>query len=516
MSLPVHGQSLATLLEGIATAPADVTVNDIAQDSREVVRGGLFLAMPGRRSHGVERAAEAAAAGARAILWEPAPGIVPPRLQAQVFSAAVENLTQRAGLIADRFFGAPSRQLAVAGITGTNGKTTCAWLLAQALEHCGRRCGYMGTLGAGFPGALQAGSFTTPDSVTVHRQLAALLAAGATSVAMEVSSHALDQQRLAGVRVRVAAFTNLTRDHLDYHGTMAAYGAAKARLLDWPDLDARVINYDDPFGRELVARSSSAARLYLTTRAPATAVPAPRAAATWLRAEGAEADGAGLRWRTHIDGAAHDVAVRLIGAFNVENALTVLGMLLALDVAPGTAVAALARCSAPPGRMEAIGGGVQPLAIVDYAHTPDALAQALQAARAHCRGRLSVVFGCGGDRDRGKRPLMGRIAQELADAVVLTDDNPRSEPAEHIVAEIREGMTADRSVRVLHDRAAAIRTALHEASSGDVVLVAGKGHEDYQIVGNERRVFSDQRVVRAALAARADGQSQPALPGRPS
>jgi len=384
----------------------------------------------------------------------------------------------------------------VAGITGTNGKTTCAWLLAQALQRCQRQCGYMGTLGVGLPPQVSPMPHTTPDAITVHRQLAALAAAGAECVSMEVSSHALDQARVNGVRFHTAAFTNLTRDHLDYHGTMEHYGAAKARLFAWPGLESRIINFDDPFGAAL-ARAPSPARLILTTRA---AVPLPPGA-QFVRATRVQPESTGLTIEVESSFGSVELSVRLMGEFNVENALTVLAVLLAWNIPLRAAARALARVRAARGRMEMFGGrGRSPLAIVDYAHTPDALANALRAARLHCRGQLRLVFGCGGDRDAGKRPLMGRIAAELADDVLLTDDNPRSENPQRIVADIMAGIAAGAPLTIEHDRALAIRVALQRSAPDDVVLIAGKGHEDYQIVGAERRVFRDQSVVADELA----------------
>jgi UDP-N-acetylmuramoyl-L-alanyl-D-glutamate--2,6-diaminopimelate ligase len=495
---------LRALLGGQIDVPAHVEIADLTLDSRAAGPGVAFLAVRGRRAHGLEFAREAVARGARVVLWEPAPGIAPPAFDADVQLVAVPDLSAQAGYIADRFFGAPSAALTVAGITGTNGKTTCAWLLAQALLARGHDARYLGTLGGGRVGEIAAGTHTTPDAVTLQRQLAAWRDAGATHVAMEVSSHALDQERCAGVRFHAAVFTNLSRDHLDYHGDMRAYGAAKARLFDWPTLTARVINVDDEFGIELAGRAHPGARLILTTRrgpgADADLAALPDALV--VRATAVSALPRGLQLEVEAQGHRARLDSPLLGDFNVANLLSVLGVLLALDVPLAEACAALAHCEAPPGRMQASGGGTQPLVIVDYAHTPDALDKALRAARAHCGGRLWCVFGCGGDRDAGKRAAMGRVAASLADQLVVTDDNPRSEDPARIVEAILEGIARCGHVTVEHDRAAAIGAALRGAASGDVVLVAGKGHEDYQIVGPERRPFSDIGVVRAALAGR--------------
>ncbi len=492
--------------------PGTLEVSDVTLDSRAVSPGALFLACRGRGHHGAEFTGEAVARGARAVLYEPSPGALD-LVQAgvrgsagagarggsgEVFVAAVPELSRRAGVIADRFFGLPSQALTVAGITGTNGKTTCAWLLAQALGRCNRPAAYMGTIGFGFPGELTATENTTADAVSVHRRLAAMRALGAEAVSMEVSSHALDQDRVAGVRFHTAAFTNLTRDHLDYHRTMSAYAAAKARLFTWPGLALRVINVDDELGARLAGQPAEAQLVVTMRSAASTAPPGARE----VRAMRVEADVSGLAIDVETSWGAAKLDVPLIGDFNADNALTVLAVLLAWDIPLAQAAAALGSCRAAPGRMEAFGGrGGTPLAIVDYAHTPDALAKALRAARRHCRGRLRVVFGCGGDRDPGKRPLMGEIAAELADEAVVTDDNPRSEPPGKIVREILAGIPGGAAARVEHDRALAIRATLGRSGPEDVVLIAGKGHEEYQIYGRERRPFSDQDVARAALQA---------------
>jgi UDP-N-acetylmuramoyl-L-alanyl-D-glutamate--2,6-diaminopimelate ligase len=446
----------------------------------------------------VRFAAEALSRGARAVLYEAEglggePG---PRTTAGAFVGAVAHLGMHAGEIASRFFGAPSAALTVAGITGTNGKTTCAWLLAQALEALGRPAAYLGTLGFGRPPMVTPTVHTTPDAVSVQRQLAVLRALGAECVSMEVSSHALDQGRVNAVRFNTAAFTNLTRDHLDYHGSMDAYGTAKARLFAFPGLAHRVINIDDAFGAALAAQSS-AARLTVTTRA---ASPVAIAGAQFVSALRVTPDPTGLTIAVDSSWGAAELAVRLMGEFNVDNSLTVLAVLLAWGVPLAAAVRALGRSRPASGRMEMFGGrGRTPLAIVDYAHTPDALEKALRAARLHCRGQLRVVFGCGGDRDAGKRPLMGRIAAELADDLIVTDDNPRSEDPARIVADIVAGITVPTPLVIEHDRELAIRLALGRSGPDDVVLVAGKGHEDYQIVGDVRRPFRDQAVVVDAL-----------------
>ena len=494
-------RSLKDLTSGLVSVPTDippeVRVNDVTLDSRAVSPGALFLACRGGTRHGLEFAEQAAARGARAVLYE-ADGHARPSLQSEIFVAGIPHLGRHVGTIADRFFGSPAQALTVAGITGTNGKTTCAWLLAQALQICNRRAAFMGTIGFGVPPTLTPTERTTSDAVGVHRQFAALRQLGAECVSMEVSSHAIEQHRVAAVRFETAAFTNLTRDHLDYHGTMEAYGAAKARLFTWPQLAHRVINVDDPFGAQLAAQRS-AARLVITSRGVGgTSAWRPHAEIVCARSVARESGG--LRIAVESSWGSGELTAPLIGDFNVDNVLTVLAVLLVWNVPLSHALAALARAKPPSGRMETFGGsGVLPLGIVDYAHTPDGLTKALAAARAHCRGHLRVVFGCGGDRDPGKRPMMGRVASEMADEAILTDDNPRTEDPAKIVADILAGFPGPELPLVEHDRAVAIRTALARSTPEDVVLVAGKGHEDYQIYGTARRPFSDQSIVAEAL-----------------
>jgi len=495
--------SLSRLLDGFATLPRDVAVNDLTQDGRAAQPGCAFLALHGTREHGLKYAPQAVANGARAVLWEPATAAVVPDLPSDIVIAPVAHLREHASTIADRFFGTPSRSLSVAGITGTNGKTTCAYLLAQALESTGRPAAYMGTIGTGRPRHLSASALTTGDAVTVQRTLAQLRDDGAACVAMEVSSHAIDQARVGAICFRTAAFTNLTRDHLDYHGTMENYGAAKAKLFASTDLASRVINVDDAFGRQLALDPRGRGRLIVTSRGHQSNA---RAAAGFVRAMHVGLSAQGIELEFDSSWGSGGLTSALLGDFNVDNLLTVIAVLLDWGIGPQQATEALQRAHAAPGRMETFGGGGgAPLVVVDYAHTPDALRKALLAARAHCRGRLALVFGCGGDRDAGKRAPMGEIAGELADDIVLTDDNPRTEAPDIITAGIASGIPAGHPFRVEHDRGRAIRDAVMAAVALDVVVIAGKGHEDYQIYGQERRAFSDQKAVTAALLARAGG-----------
>jgi UDP-N-acetylmuramoyl-L-alanyl-D-glutamate--2,6-diaminopimelate ligase len=383
-------------------------------------------------------------------------------------------------------------------VTGTNGKTSCAHWIAQALARCGaRRTAIVGTLGNGFVGALAISANTTPDACLLQEWLAGWRREGADSVAMEVSSHGLDQGRVNGVAFDVALFTNLTRDHLDYHGTMAAYGAAKARLIAWPGLRTAVVNAGDVFGRELIER----------TRAHGGRVISYGADDADIAATNVDMTGSGMTIAIRSPQGRGTLATTLTGAFNVQNLLGVLGVLLASDVALADALAALASVFAPPGRMERLGGGRDPLVVVDYAHTPDALVQVLAAMRPAVRngGRLICVFGCGGDRDRGKRAPMGEVAGRLADRVIVTSDNPRGEDPRAIADDIVEGLAAHTTPwSVELDRARAVEQALRDARRSDVVVLAGKGHEDYQETNGERKPFSDAACVARVLARRGD------------
>jgi len=488
-------KNLRALLAGLRVDAPDVEIVDLTLDSRQVVPGGAFVALPGLRSHGIGFVAQAVQAGANAILWEPIAGVPAPQVDGKVELVAVPQLSAQLGVIADRFFDAPSQSVAVTGITGTNGKTTTAYVLAAALAQLGKSSAYAGTLGYGPIDAVMPGTHTTPDCITVHRQLAQLRDGGVTHLGMEVSSHALDQHRVDGVRFDTAVFTNLTHDHLDYHGTVEAYGAAKERLFQWLGLKQAVINVGDAFGRQLAERYGGSG-LTLCSRSAAVQVSKPSralfAAKVRAAAHGLEID---------IDGSwgAATLRSRFVGDFNVDNLLAVLGVLLGWDVPLKRAIEALENCVAPPGRMETFTAPGKPLAIVDYAHTPDALEKALQATRKHCGGKLICVFGCGGDRDASKRPVMGSIAERLADVVIVTDDNPRTEDGDAIVANIVAGLKHPERATIERDRARAIEHAIRAGASGDAVLVAGKGHEDYQIVGLEKRYFSDRDVVQAAL-----------------
>ncbi len=488
----ISTMDLHKLFKGLGAEAPSLDVADITLDSRTAVRHGLFIACRGTREHGLDHVGDALRAGVDAVAWESGESRPAPALPAGVASLAVPRLREQLGEVANRFFARPSEALRVLGITGTNGKTTTGWLVTQAIGHLGGSAGYLGTLGHGLNGQLSPAVLTTPDCISFHRQLRELADAGAGHVVAEVSSHALDQERVAGVRFATVVFTNLTRDHLDYHADLAAYGAAKARLFALGAQTA-VINLDDAFGQALAARLPAGVRLTGVTLAG-------RAGATIagvLQAVGPE--GLVLELRAGKDVVRLDSP--LWGRFNAENLLLAAGILVAQGWSLAEAAGALRQCVAPPGRMERVPSMAhQPLVLVDFAHTPDALRKAISAVREHCSGAIWCVFGCGGDRDRGKRAEMGAAAMQ-ADHVIITDDNPRTEDPQQIIADILSGVVSLDRLQVVPGRAAAIQRAIRLARPGDAVLIAGKGHETVQITGDERRPFSDVEVARSALKA---------------
>jgi UDP-N-acetylmuramoyl-L-alanyl-D-glutamate--2,6-diaminopimelate ligase len=478
-------------------------------DTRSLVAGDVFLAYAVDGADNRPFIDSAIERGAAAVLYQPEnfTGAVDPSL-----ALAVPALNELAGSIASGWYGDPSDTMRVIGVTGTNGKTSCSQWIAAALSGLGTRCAIIGTLGTGMPGHLVHTGFTTPDAPQLQRSLAQLRDAGAQAVAMEVSSHALHQGRVNGTAFEIAVFTNLTQDHLDYHGTFAAYEAAKARLFAWPELRCAVINYDDEAGRKLLASTQGHARtiayaLGVCTEAPDTAVPQADA---WLHAANVRATATGTAFHLSTsDWGDAEVEVQTLGAFNVSNLLGVLGALLAADVPFDAALAELAKLEPVNGRMQRLGGRLQndePLVVIDYAHTPDALEKTLEALRpmaAARGGELICMFGCGGDRDATKRPLMGAIAEKLADGVVVTSDNPRSEDPQKILDQIASGMKDASKARRIEDRASAILQAIRGAAREDVILLAGKGHEATQEIMGKKRAFSDQDHARLGLAARA-------------
>mgnify|MGYP003635624389 CR=1 FL=1 len=473
---------LAHLFADLTDAALDV--RGMTLDSRRVRPGDLFIAVPGSQQDGRDYISQAVAAGAAAIAYEPADYSLP---ALPVPALAIAGLQQQLSALAGVFYQQPSQQLRVVGITGTNGKTSVSQMLSQALTALDKPCGVIGTLGSGMPGQLTEHGMTTPDALVAQAQLARLLAQGASHVAMEVSSHALDQGRVAAVEFAVGVFTNLSRDHLDYHGDMQHYGAAKSRLFQLP-LGTAVINLDDTFGRQLAGQCTCPVIGYSLTDSSAE-----------LYCSDVSYNSQGIRARLQARGRDLQLSSPLLGSFNLSNLLAVIGSLLALDISLEQAVAQVAGLQSPAGRMQRLGGGTAPLVVIDYAHTPDALDKALVALHEHASGRVVCVFGCGGDRDKGKRPLMAKAAEQHADAVVVTSDNPRSEPAQQIIEQICLGMERSGAATVIPNRAAAIAETIAAASVGDVILLAGKGHETYQEIEGVRHPFSDLEHARQAL-----------------
>lgn len=492
--------SLASVQDVVLWLRERVT-GTLQTDSRQVMPGDGFVAWPGAATDGRAHVGEALARGATACLVEQEGierfGFEVPQV------AALRGLKAALGLIATEWFGLPTHRLDVLAVTGTNGKTSTAWWLAEALNVLDRErlgvpggCAVVGTLGAGRPPVLETTGMTTPDPVRLQRVFQRFADAGHAACAIEASSIGLAEHRLAGTRVRVALFTNFTQDHLDYHSTMAAYWQAKAMLFDAPGLQAAVVNIDDVRGAELHATlSERPLDLWsISLRGPAR-----------LQARDIVHGDEGLAFTVAEGAHAHVLQTRLIGLYNVSNLLGVIAAMRAIGVPLEHALYACAQLTPVPGRMQQISQPGQPLVAVDYAHTPDALDQALLALRpvAQARGgRLWCVFGCGGNRDAAKRPLMGAAAQQRADRVLVTSDNPRGEDPAGIIHQILQGCVAGLTVQAEPDRAAAIALALREAAAEDVVLIAGKGHEDYQETAGERRPFSDMEHARAALARR--------------
>jgi UDP-N-acetylmuramyl-tripeptide synthetase len=467
-----------------------VPLADITADSRAVKLGSIFVAYPGTAQDGRAFIPEAISRGAAAVLWERRgfewdEGWEIPNL-------GIEGLREKVSEIAGEIFGNPSDSLFMAGVTGTNGKTSVSQWIASACEALGRRAAVIGTLGNGLVGERAEAKNTTPDAIVLQRLLADYLRRGARVAAMEVSSHGLDQGRVAGIKFDVAVFTNLTRDHLDYHRTMEAYAEAKYRLFSARGVKTAVVNVDDEWGARF------APRLRTSTREVITYGTRPEAR---LRASRIALTGSGVRFELASQWGSGEVSAPVLGAFNASNLLAVIGTLLAAEFPLGDILRAVATLEPVPGRLERIGGGDRPLAVVDYAHTPDALEKALEALRPIVASdrRLICVFGCGGDRDAGKRPIMGALAARRADPVIVTTDNPRGDAPMAIIEQVLEGIPG-RKAEAVEDRQVAIFSAVHHARAGDVVLLAGKGHETYQEMAGTRVPFSDREVARAALA----------------
>jgi UDP-N-acetylmuramoyl-L-alanyl-D-glutamate--2,6-diaminopimelate ligase len=503
MSAHLHQWARAQL------AALNVPVTRLVTDSRSIQRGDTFIAYPGEKTDGRQYIATAIAQGASSVIYEKLLSGHPREAQHfawndawQVPNLAVADLRSKAGWLADAAYDTPSERLWVVGITGTNGKTsTCHWI-AHALNEMTKKCALIGTLGNGFADALQATENTTPDAIRVHGLLADYLRDGAQAVAMEVSSHALAQGRVNAVHFDVAMLTNLSRDHLDYHGDMQSYAAAKRKLFDWQQLGFVVLNLDDAYGVELAEQLQDAdAEVIAYGLSDAALLLAERLGLRMVYGNLLEMTGQGLRLAVHSSWGAAELNSALVGRFNAANLLGALAVLLVSGVALGDAAHALSRAQPVAGRMQRLGSLHEPTVIVDYAHTPDALEKVLLALReisAAAGGKVLCVFGCGGDRDRGKRAMMGMVAERYSDFCIVTSDNPRSENPREIIAEIVNGMNADNH-EIIIDRAAAIQSAVRHARQGDTVLIAGKGHEDYQEINGIKYPFNDVSVAQHAL-----------------
>jgi len=498
------GVSLVDLLQGLVPGSLvpDLAVTGLADDSRRVQPGDLFLACQGLHVHALMHAMQAVERGAVAVLWEPVAEqpLQPVADGLPVMALPVEGLAHKLGRIADRFYDHPSAAMQVIGVTGTDGKTSVTHFIAQALSRGPQACGLLGTLGYGVFGRLQAPTHTTPDALRLQVELARLRDAGVQQVAMEVSSHALHQHRTDGTHFTTAVLTQLSRDHLDYHGSVEAYTEAKRRLFVSTGLESAVLNVGDDFGRQLAAQADAYLQVFAYGHAEHRCA---TKAAHWITLESVTArpQGIALQLNTSLGPAA--LHAPLLGAFNADNLMAALGALLASGLSLDDAVQRLQTVSTVPGRMELFALPGMPAVVVDYAHTPYALQTALQALRPHCQGDLICLFGAGGERDQGKRPQMGAVAERYADRVVLTSDNPRSESPDAILDQIAVGFEQPQRAQRLVDRGQAIDEVIAAAASDDLVLVAGKGHEDYQQIGARCLPFSDRARVQQALRRRA-------------
>lgn len=493
-----NGLTLGSLLSDFCDpGPAGkLTVTGLSIDSRTLRPGDLFCAIAGHQGHGLQYRRDVIGKGACAILYDPHGG--GRELAAACEGIAcipVEALHQKVGYIADRFFAQPSRDLTVIAVTGTNGKTSCSHFLAHALS-APQPAAVIGTLGWGRPAALRPTGQTTPDAIQVHAMLAELRAQGIGAVAIEASSHGLVQGRLNGVRIKSALYTNITRDHLDYHGSLDAYIEAKMRLLGFAGLESLAVNADDSVTRGLVNRAPPAVRAIAYSMSGRPHPDVQTVCATEI-----DHNASGMRIGVMWNGDVAEISAPVFGDYNAENLLGTLATLLGMGHGLSESVERVGSVRPVPGRMEHLRSSDGVTAVVDYAHTADALDRVLRSLRVHCQGRLWVVFGCGGERDRGKRPLMGQAAERWADCVVVTDDNPRHEDGDAIVADILSGCSG-RNVTVQRDRRQAIEEAIWSAGREDLVLVAGKGHERMQDIGSEQLPFDDREVVRRALLAR--------------
>ena len=488
-------RNLRELLTPWVPSAPEQRLREMTLNSRAAAAGDLFVAVAGHKADGRDYISQAIAQGVAAVVAE-AEGVAADgeiRITHGVPVVYLSHLNRRLSALAGRFYQEPSRRLRLVGVTGTNGKTTTTHLLAQWTQLLGEVSAVMGTVGNGLLGQEVPVENTTGSAIDIQQTLYQLQGQGATFAAMEVSSHGLVQHRVADVHFAAAVFTNLSRDHLDYHGDMEHYEAAKWRLFAENPVEHRIINADDAVGRRWLEKLPAA--VAVSVRGD---LPAPRPT-HWLRVEQVDYHNTGVGIRFDSSWGPGQVKSRLIGEFNVGNLMLALATLLALGYPLDDLLRTGGKLQSVCGRMEVFHGNGRPTVVVDYAHTPDALEKALAAARLHCHGRLWCVFGCGGDRDKGKRPLMGAIAEQYADRVVITDDNPRGEAPRAIINDILAGLLDAGRAMVIPGRAEAVTSAIMQASAQDVVLVAGKGHEDYQLIGQQRLDYSDRTTVARLL-----------------
>lgn len=488
---------LSVLLRQYCELPAalDRDIEALTLDSRRVCAGTLFIAIKGTQVDGRDYISVAITKGATAILVEAAPNETI-TLQGDIPIIPIIGLSALVGSLAARFYDYPSRKIPVFGVTGTSGKTSCTHFIAQALQSVQKRCGIIGTLGSGFFGALTETGLTTPDAISLQKTLAAFVEQGADAVAMEVSSHSIDQGRVNGIEFAVGIFTNLSQDHLDYHGDMETYAAVKRRFVAELPVKQVVINAEDAYGRRWINELSTEKTVVAYGLRKSLSIPTT---IPYVYTEEVALTLQGITAKVMTPWGEGQVQLPLIGQFNLSNALAVMSALCLTGVSLETVLQSFRHLSTVPGRMQTLGGEGKPLVVVDYAHKPDALEKVLQALRSHTKGKLYCVFGCGGDRDRGKRPLMGQIAEKLADRVIITNDNPRHESPEAIAAEICGGFSNPDRVSIELDRSKAIQNSIQWATAEDCVLIAGKGAERYQQFGDEKTPFDDVEQVKAVL-----------------
>jgi len=500
--------TLHELLKGLVEIPnsgcMDVGITGIQLDSRLVNTGDLFIACSGLKYDARNFIDEAISKGCSGVLAEYSTGMNKLEVRKNIPILGVENLPKKVSGIANRFYRYPSSKLKVIGITGTNGKTSCSKFIAAALLKLGYRCGMMGTLGCGLPDVLEKTFLTTPDAVFCQRQLAKMVNKNCGYVAMEVSSVGIDQKRVEAIRFDTAVFTNLTRDHLDYHKTMSEYAESKRKLFQWPGLKSAVLNLDDEFSSSLINSIRKEVEIF-------TYSVSNRRASVF--SEGLAFSNTGYSALINTPFGCKELSGKLLGRFNLSNVLAVIATLISLKMREKSGpidlaeiLDSVASLSSADGRMEVVNDSNEITTIVDYAHTPDSLKSALETLKCHFEGEIWCVFGCGGNRDEGKRPIMGEIAESFADHIVITDDNPRSEPGDRIVSQILSGIEKHDDVSVIRNRAKAISHAIVNASPTDLVFIAGKGHETYQEIAGEKVIFSDKVYARAALEERGNGK----------